>query len=199
MSMKCDAVNFLPPGYTARRVRRRMWLTRGTIMLLLFLGLASTSWVVENKRRSLRRQLDVVELTYEDARNRIAQVEQLDRKKQDLERRLSVLADVLKRARGSLVLESIASAVPEHVALTKVEFRMQGGGSAPAVEITVEGRCADHLEVVAFQERLNAEPLMEDVRIVLSEDADAEQETKKFVLTARAKGLLASPPARERS
>jgi Tfp pilus assembly protein PilN len=188
--MAVARVDFLPPDYRERRSRRRIWIMRGSVTVALALGMVFASVNVTKRSARLDAELTRIKQRYEQARIRIAQVEQLDRQKEELSRRLGILRDVVVRARGSLVLEAVGSSCPESARLTKVDLRVNTTGPAPEVDVTIEGRCPDHLDVANLLSCLSEKPLLSNVRMVLSENVDALGADKKFVITAKSPGLL---------
>jgi Tfp pilus assembly protein PilN len=188
------AVDFLPPDYRDRRLRRRAWVTYGTVAVVLLLAMVFAWYGVDRRRGALSVELEAARSAHDRSKNRIAQVEQLDLKKDELSQRLSVLRDVLARTRGALVLNAVAASAPESTLITRIDLRVSEAGDVPRIEITIEGRCSDHLDVANLLRALDAQPLLSDVRMVLSEEIDAFTAGKKFVVTARSPALLSEPP-----
>jgi len=184
------AVDFLPPDYRERRSRKRIWIIRGSLAVALVLSMAAGSIGLEGRKSSLEQRLSAVMATHDTARARIAQVEELDRRKEELSRRLSVLEDVLARARGSLVLEAIGRSCGEQLRFTEVDVRVNSQGLEPTVELTISGLCASDGEVAALLEALRNEPLVGSARMVFSEDAGPSTTEKKFVISARSPARL---------
>lgn len=188
--MSIHDIDFLPPHFRDRRNRRKIWLLRSALILVLAAGMVWSSLNVSRKGERLELQLGSVERQREQSRSRIAQVEQLSRKKEELSRRLGVLRDVLARARGALVFEAVGRSCTKSTHLTHVSLRTDTSGTGPEVALTIEGRCPDHIDVANLQSRLSAEPMLGDVSVVLSEKAAANDSRIKFVMTARSPGLI---------
>ncbi len=184
------AVDFLPPDYRERRTRKRVWVTRSILAAVLVGSMVAGSVALEGRREALAAQLASVSEAHESARARIGQVEELDRQKETLARRLSVLKDVLARARGSLVLEAIGRSCAEEVRLTKVDVRVQSKGIEPTLELTIEGVSPSDGKVAELLEALQAQPLVRRASMVFSEDeGSGGVRRKKF-------GIAAGSPAR---
>ncbi len=192
--MSVPLVDFLPPEHRERRSRRRVWLLRAGLSAVLILSMVLTALHVQRKHRILDGELARISQHYEHARTRIAQVEQLDRQKEELARRLGILKEVVVQARGSLVLDAVGSSCPERACLTKLDLRVNAAQLLPEVEVSIEGLCPDHLDVANLLTALSQKPLLADVRMVFSEDVDAASQDKKFVITAKSPGLLAASP-----
>lgn len=188
--MNVCAVDFLPPDYRRSRTRRRVWAVRAGLGVLLVAAMATGSVALERRRSALGDQLAEVSQKHELARARIAQVEELDRQKENLARRLSVLNDVLARARGSLILEAVGRSCEESVRLTKVDVRVQSKGLEPTVDLTIEGLCAKDGDVARVLEQLQRQPLVSQARMIFSEDhGGGGAPLKKF-------GIAGGSPAR---
>jgi Tfp pilus assembly protein PilN len=139
-----------------------------------------------------------VEARHAELTNRIAQVETLTQKKDDLSRRLSVLKEILVRARGGRVLESVGASCPASTLLTKVDVRLNSTGPVPVIDLTIEGRCPDDESVANLLDALQSKPLLSEVQLVLSENLDAVRSEKKFVVTAQSPGQLSLELLEER-
>jgi Tfp pilus assembly protein PilN len=188
--MPAPQIDFLPAAHRERRSRQKLWMFRGLMLLMLAGGMTWASLSVSHRSSRLFQQLRLVEHEREEARSRIAQVEQLSHQKEELSRRLGVLKDVLARARGALVFEAVGRSCAENTHLTHVSLRTDTTGTAPQVALTIEGRCPDHIDVANLQTRLAAEPVLSDVSVVLSEKVAADDGRIKFVMTARSPGLI---------
>ncbi len=186
------AVDFLPPEFRERRIRRRQWIERVVMAGVVVTAMLAATMVISRKRSRIDVTLEAVEARYADLKSRIAQVETLTRKKDDLSRRLTVLKDILVRARGGRVLEAIGASCTNATLLTKVDVRMNSTGATPVIDLTIEGRCPDDENVANFLDALEAKPLLAAVNLVLSENVDAIRSEKKFVVTAQSPGLLSS-------
>lgn len=187
-------VDFLPPSWRARREVRRSFLSRvGAFTVVLLLIAGAQTWIV-HQRLELDRKLQEVEIEHARARNRIAEVEELDRKKNELATRLDLLKDVLKRARGAEVVAAAGRAAsPRGLALDSIKFVVTEGDGVPELEMTVSGTCLSHDEAVAFTDALAQSGALDSARLVHSEETSVP-ELKEFVVTARATGLLEVPP-----
>ncbi len=189
--MDVPRVDFLPPEYHALRRRRRLLATRGGVAVVLLLGMVVASFAAAARERALERELDQILSKYELARDRIRQMQELDNKRNELSRRMDVLSDVLRRTRASVMLDAVAKASPPSVCLTKVECHQRDNAASPEIEITIEGRCLENEDVSKLVKALSANPLMSDVAPIFTEDEDATRTAKKFLVSARAPGLVA--------
>lgn len=188
-------VDFLPPSWRAKREVRRSLLSKVGIFATVTLVIAGAQVWLVHQRLELDRLLRDVELEHIRARSRITEVEELDRRKNDLAARLDLLKDVLKRARGAEVVAAAGrSASPRGIALDAIEFHVSEASGSPELELTVKGTCKSHDEAVAFTDSLGQSFALTAARLVSSEET-IEPGTKEFVVTAKAPGLLAEPPA----
>lgn len=189
-------VDFLPPSWRAKREVRRSFLSRvGIFAILLVVIAGAQAWLV-HQRLELDRQLQSVEIEHSRARNRIAEVEELDRRKNELAARLELLKDVLKRARGAEVVASAGrAAAARNVTLDTIKFGVVTEASGmPELELTITGTSVSHDEAVAFTDVLSSSFALDSARLVRSEET-ANPGLKEFVVTARASGLLRDPPS----
>lgn len=188
--MTLPAVDFLPPAFRERRLRRRAWATRAVLSGVLVLIAGGASFAVGRQSDRMAARLEETRRKYDLARGRIAQVEQLDRKKQELSQRLEVLKDVLARARGARTVAALGVACPDEVVLEKVAVRVDESGVRPHVELTIEGRAERVDAVMNLIDRLEEVLEPEWVHLVESADLATRDALKAFIVIARLPGLV---------
>lgn len=187
-------IDFLPPDWRAHRAQRRTALSRMGVLIAAAGAVALAQALVTHHRFELDRELTAVDAEHSNARGRIAAVEELDQRKQELASRLDLLKDALKRTRGAELVGAVGRSTPAGVTLDFVEFRVSDVSGELAVDLTVKGTSTSHDLATELNRRLGAEPIFNTVRLVSSENTSTP-EVKEFVITATAPGLLREPPA----
>jgi Tfp pilus assembly protein PilN len=185
-------VDFLPPGWRARRARRRAIASRAGVAVALLVALTCAEAALLYRRSGLAERLADVQARFDAARGRIGEVEELDRKKQELTSRLAVLGDVLRRTRGAVLVSTVTAAAPEGVVLHKLDYQVDDVEGVPSAQLSIHGTCATHVDVADFFDALDQARGLEQVRMVYSEEKDLKGD-KEFVLVARAPGELDAP------
>jgi Tfp pilus assembly protein PilN len=187
-------VDFLPPSWRARRARRRTLLSRLGLVATVLISIAAVQVAIVHQRLTLDRKLADVQIEHTRARGRIAEVDELARKKDELALRLELLMDVLKRARGADVIAAVARSAPESVALDTVRFHVSESTGQPEIELNITGTSPSHDVSDSFRNSLSRAHGFSRADLGFSQDA-AQPGLKEFVITARAPGLLETPPS----
>lgn len=188
-------VDFLPPDWRAKRARRRHALTRSAVAGFVALILIAVHVHSLSQHARLNDELSLVEAEYSRARDRIGRVEELDRKKQELKRRLDQLKDVLKRSHGAAIAAAISQSVPNSLALKKLEFHVSEIAGIPVYEVSILGLSPDNGTPLDFSDEMaKRRPLLTLVRVPSVKEHDAGGR-REFVVTAIAPGMLDRPLA----
>ena len=176
-------INLLPRE--ERQVRRSFTLPKvGTLMpvlvLLLVVALFAAISVVQTLQVGrLKADIARAEQESEKLRPQIQTIQELTKKREELERRLNVITELDK---GRLVrvrlVDELSKCVPEHLWLSGYEESAQN-------QITIEGVTFSNLIVADFMTRLEASPLFGTVDLLVAEKGTIDQRNVvKFKLTA---------------
>jgi type IV pilus assembly protein PilN len=176
-------INLLPRE--ERQVRRSFTLPKfGALMpvlvLLLVVALFAAISVVQTLQVGrLKADIARAEQESEKLRPQIQTIQELTRKRGELERRLNVITELDK---GRLVrvrlVDELSRCVPDHLWLSGYEESAQN-------QITIEGVTFSNLIVADFMTRLEASPLFGTVDLLVAEKGTIDQRNVvKFKLTA---------------
>jgi len=176
-------INLLPRE--ERQVRRSFALPKlGALMpvlvLLLVVALFAAISVVQTLQVGrLKADIARAEQESEKLRPQIQTIQELTKKREELERRLNVITELDK---GRLVrvrlVDELSKCVPEHLWLSGYEESAQN-------QITIEGVTFSNLIVADFMTRLEASPLFGTVDLLVAEKGTIDQRNVvKFKLTA---------------
>lgn len=187
--MSFELVDFLPPDFRRKRQLRRM--RRRMVMMALTCGLALSAhtWSAARNRRELSTRLNGVLERYQAALGRVAEVEHLETRREDLTRKLAVLREVLERTRGADVLAVVSDTCPPSTRVGKLDLRVRDNETQPQIDVVLEGTCPDHADVAEFMRSLEHTALVTEVDMVRSEMVDAHRSDKRFVIKAQVCGL----------
>ncbi len=143
-------INLLPVRQTQKKEAGRQFIVLA-VGALVIAGAANAFWYVsmEDKRTAAQRQLD-------DTNNRIAQLEKvigevnnLQKRKKEVEEKLAVLDTLRKQRAGPVkVLDALATAIPKKVWLAS--FKETGGATV------IVGNAESYDDVSEFMRSLNA-------------------------------------------
>ena len=175
-------INLLPRE--DRQARRKIQLPKiGTLMPALVLLLVVVLFAAVSVFQTLqigRLKADIAraEQEAEKLKPQIQTIQELTQKREELERRLTVIADLDKgRLQRVKLIDELSRCVPEHLWLTGYEE----SGS----KVQVEGVTFSNLLVADFMTRLEASPLYASVDLLVAEKGTIDQRNVvKFKVTA---------------
>lgn len=159
------------------RVRFLLWLA-GSVVLVLVLG--GSLLVQEMRIQSLRDDILLAEQESAHLKEQAETVARLEQKCQGLESRLSLVFDLSRDRKMSLMLmDELAAQVPEHLWLTRISQ------SGPETQL-VEGVTFSNLLIADLMGRMQRTDLYDGVDLTVAERAYIGEETVvEFSLTAR--------------
>ena len=175
-------INLLPRE--EREKRRSLQLPKiGTLMPVLVLVLVIVLFATVSVFQTLqigRLKADIARAEQEAAKLRpqIQTIQELTTKREELQRRLNVIADLDKgRLQRVRLVDELSRSVPEHLWLT--------GYEETGSKVQVEGVTISNLLVADFMTRLEASPLYGSVDLLVAEKGTIDQRNVvKFKVTA---------------
>ena len=175
-------INLLPRD--ERKTRRKMQLPKiGSVMPVLVLllvivlfGAVSVFQTLQIGR--LKSDIARAEQEAEKLRPQIQTIQELTLKREELTRRLNVIADLDKtRLQRVMLVDELSRCVPEHLWLSSYE---ETGN-----KVQIEGVTFSNLLVADFMTRLEASPLYGSVDLLVAEKGTIDQRNVvKFKVTA---------------
>ncbi|MFH1010488.1 MAG: type IV pilus assembly protein PilM [bacterium] len=168
----------------------------GMAFLLLWIVIATV--VQENKLGILRKNLAEVQREATLYADKIAVVEELTTKRNDIAARINLIEQLdHDRFLRIHILDEVNRALPNLTWLTSVREEAKAG----AGRVVIEGVTSSNLKVAELMGNLVASPYFTDVKLTVTEKGDiAHTGVTKFTLQASIKSLSpqkAAPPAKE--
>lgn len=175
-------INLLPRE--ERQARRNIRLPKlGTLMPALVLVLVISLFAAVSVFQTLqigRLKVDIAraEQEAEKLRPQIQTIQDLTQKREELQRRLTVISDLDKgRLQRVKLIDELSRCVPEHLWL--------GSYEETGSKVQIEGVTFSNLLVADFMTRLEASPLYGNVDLVVAEKGTIDQRNVvKFKITA---------------
>ncbi|HYQ95496.1 MAG TPA: PilN domain-containing protein [Candidatus Eisenbacteria bacterium] len=175
-------INLLPRD--ERKTRRAMQMPKiGSLMPVLVLLLVIALFGAVSVFQALqigRLHADIARTEQEAAKLKpqIQTIQELTLKREELQRRLTVIADLDKtRLQRVMLVDELSRCVPEHLWLTSYE--------ETANKVQIEGVTFSNLLVADFMTRLEASPLYGTVDLLVAEKGTIDQRNVvKFKVTA---------------
>ena len=177
-------INLLPRD--ERQVRRKIVLPNLGAMVPVFALLAVTGLLVAfsviQTMQVARLKADIAHAREEaeKLRPQIQTIQELTQKREELTRRLNVIASLDKNRLWRVKLvDELSRCVPEHLWLTNYE-------EIGPDQVKIEGVTFSNLLVADFMSRLEASPLYGDIDLVVAEKGQIDQRNVvKFTITAK--------------
>ncbi len=115
-------MSFLPEDYLEKRIQRRTNLICLTLFILVMGAVAAAFFVTDRQRTEVRQQQRQVQQDFVEAAKRIEQLEQLQRRKQQMIRKAKVTSALIETVPRSVVLAELINNMPTSLSL--LEFSM---------------------------------------------------------------------------
>ncbi|MFQ5802029.1 MAG: PilN domain-containing protein [Candidatus Methylomirabilales bacterium] len=173
-------VNLLPK--TARTAGERDWrlLAGGVAGGLVVLVMLFTWWSVSSQARSLRGEIASMQAELKQLEVVAKQVDQFKKEKKLLEARLKVMQQLLASQSVPVhLLQALSEQLTDELWLSSV--------SKAGTRLTIRGYSFTDFGIANFMTRLSGTaPLLQDVELVVSEQAEVEKTTvKKFEIICK--------------
>ena len=173
-------VNLLPK--TVRVTGDRDWrsLGGGAVAGLVVLGMLFAWWSVSSQARSLQSEITSMQAELKELEIVAKQVDRFKKEKKLLEERLKVIQTLLASQSVPVhLLQALSEQLTDEIWLTSV--------TKTGTKLTIRGYSFTDFGVANFMTRLGqTAPLLQDVELVVSEQAEVQQTTlKKFEIVCR--------------
>ncbi|MBZ0273543.1 PilN domain-containing protein [bacterium] len=151
------------------------WIIIGLVAVLLTsLVLGVVHWTFERRADTLRAEIDDVDRSIAALGVEIKRVEEFKVRKEDLERKLSVIQQLKVAQKGPVrLLDQLASAVPPRVWIKEVAEN----GAA----VSIAGQALDHTQIATFMENLEKSPFFANVELSGSQATTQRQQDENVV------------------
>lgn len=174
-------INLLPVKATRRQdaVKRELVLGGlGMVVLLLVCGVAYV--IVGARVADLRAQNAQLTKDIDNLKAIVARVDEVDKLKQDLRKKLDVIAGLKASKQGPVrMLDELSNATPEKLQLTNLDENKK--------KLTLTGLAVSNEVISQFLSNLERSDWFSDVYLVGIEQVDEEgYKLKEFTVTARA-------------
>lgn len=177
-------INLLPRD--ERQVRRKIVLPNIGAMVPVFallgvVGLLVACAVVQTMQVArLKADIAHARAEAEKLRPQIQMIQELTQKREELTRRLNVIASLDKNRLWRVKLvDELSRCVPDHLWLTNYE-------EIGPDQVKMEGVTFSNLLVADFMSRLEASPLYGDIDLIVAEKGQIDQRNVvKFTITAK--------------
>lgn len=199
-----DPLSFLPEDYLERKTQRRTNIICAVLAGIVMAAIGSAFSLTERMNQQAELRHAAVEQEYADAARRIQQVEQIERKQEQMARRAELASSLLEKIPRSNILAEITNCVPPDASLVEFDLASQRktstaqqtaqnappkpGADPPPPEpiaydviLRVSGIASNDVEVAEFIRRLSHSPLFKDVNLVISDQASlSDQNIRHF-------------------
>ena len=205
-----DKVSFLPDDYLANKQKHRANMICAALFVIVVTAIAAAIALSQRSLRQIESEHASIEKQYDEAAKRIDQVKQLQQTQQAISHEAELASSLLEKVPRSNLLAVIANSLPTGVSLIdltldskarpvkqpevnqipsqqKKEAQKQKE-SIPQpklydVTVKLTGVAADDVQVAQFIRNLSSSRLLQDVNLVVVEQAKMSQDdVRKFEL-----------------
>lgn len=199
--------SFLEPDYVEQRLQRRTNTISLTLFFLVMSAVVAAFFVTDRQRAEVKRLREQVNLESAEAAKRLEQLDQLQKRKQEMLRKAAVTGVLLERVPRSIVIAEMVNSMPATVGLTDFELttkvlaaprpataldkakqqkqakaKQDAAPEEPVmppseVEIKLVGLAPTDVEVAQFMTALGQCRLFKDVNLAFSEESELDSRT----------------------
>ena len=118
-----DNLSFLPEDYLEKKIQRRTNVICVTLFVIVLGGVIGGFYVSDRQTRQIRQRQREVNVRYEEAAKRLAQLDKLQDQKTRMMRKARVTASLLERIPRSLILSELINNMPTTLSLLDLEMQ----------------------------------------------------------------------------
>jgi len=197
--------SFLAEDYLERRLQRRTNVISLTLFMIVMAGVVAAFFVTDRQRADVKRLREQVNVQSEEAAKRLEQLDQLQKRKQEILRKAAVTGVLLERVPRSIIVAEMVNSMPATVGLTDFELttkvvtgprpatamdkakqqkqqkdKQQAAPDEPVmppteVDIKLVGLAPTDVEVAQFMSALSQCRLFKDVNLAFSEESQLDE------------------------
>jgi Tfp pilus assembly protein PilN len=116
-------INFVPNDYIQQRQSSRANLMYLTLLAALLGGIGVTFSIIKMRQGAVRAELDAVNAKMTQAKEQIAQLEELKSKGKTMMKSMVMTAELLEPAPRSIILACLTNSLPSGVSLLEVQMK----------------------------------------------------------------------------
>ncbi len=167
--MSRKPVDFLPEDFVERRIERRTNIICLILFAVVLIGVVGAYAVTRTQLHLALRERERIGAAYEDAARRIAQLDELQHKRQALLRKVRVTAMLIEPVPRSNLLAALAHRMPEAASLENVTLKSTQVQVAPTPAPRTKSALADAAKAASKDAAAaDLEPEVQRYRVELS-------------------------------
>ncbi|MFP4144369.1 MAG: PilN domain-containing protein [Phycisphaeraceae bacterium] len=118
-------MNFLPEDYLEKRAARRTNVFCLGLFALMLMGVGGGYYVYAQQDESVRETQQAVNVRFEEAAQRIEQLQELQSRKATMMRKARITSVLVERVPRSLILSQLINHMPQTLSLTSTEMKTE--------------------------------------------------------------------------
>ncbi len=211
-------MSFLPEDYLERRIELRTNAICLALFVIVFSAVIGAYFVTNRQRTEVKDLHKQINDQFQDAAKRITQLEQLQKRKQDMIRKANITRSLVEQVPRTLILSELINRMPPNLSLLSFDLETKVTQTAAAakptaledakskaktkkkeespemiavsdVTLRLVGIAPTDVEVSNYLESLGKCPLVRDVSLSFSEEIAIEGKSlRKFQLGMRVNG-----------
>lgn len=131
-------MSFLPEDYLEKRIELRTNVICLALFVVVFTAVIGAYFVTNRQRTEVKQLHDEINAEFQEAANRITQLEQLQQRKQDMIRKANITRTLLEQVPRTLILSELINRMPPNLSLLNLELETKttqvSTGKATALE-----------------------------------------------------------------
>lgn len=203
-----DKLSFLPEDYVQRRIERRTNLICLTLFAVVLSGIIGAWMVTKRHKDDVATQLRAMRVAYTDAAKRLEQLDELQKRKQQMLRKAQVTRLLIDPVPRTFLLADLINRMPKSLSL--FEFQLHSKMQRPTVQVNTSksalankagaqaaaasleeqvpryqvaliliGVAPTDVQVAQYMSSLQRSPLMTDVNLIYSEETKVADSTMR--------------------
>ena len=120
--MAMQNVSFLPEDYLENRIRRRTNLVCLALFAVVTVTVISAFLLTNRRRAEVQHQCQLVDAEFQDAADKLVQLDQLQDRKQRMLHKANVTTMLLERVSRSVILAELVNTLPSRVMMTELKL-----------------------------------------------------------------------------
>lgn len=199
-----EKMSFLPEDYVERRIERRTNLICLTLFAVVLGGVIAAYFVTNRHREEVRAERRAVNVAYTEAAKRLEQLDQLQKRKQQMLRKAQITSMLIEPVPRTFLLADLINRMPKTLSLidlkltskvvtpmvhvdrhrsalinkTAEDEKKKDADEDPVpkyrVSLSIIGVAPTDVQVAQYMASLSHSPLMSDINLVFSEETQIE-------------------------
>ncbi len=157
--------SFLPEDYVERKAQRRTNIISLTLFVVVMTSIISAFLVTDQQRAEMYALQDQVNSHFEEAAKRLEQLDDLQKRKEEMLRKARVTAVLIERVPRSLILAELINQMPSTLSLLELELATKVIRDNPLAATALQRAKQDRRKIKKKKKGEPPEPQIQKTRV----------------------------------